>query len=142
MQQNKFDILGVSECPWTRSGRSKLQSGHTIIYSGHNTNHVSGVAIIMSKNAVKTLLEWEAISDRLIRARFNSQYCKITIIQCYAPRNDDEEDTKCEFYEQLQTTISNVPRHDVTVVMGDMNAKVGSDNTNIESAMGKHGSGY
>lgn len=40
MQQYDIDILGVSECRWTGSGRMKLNSGHTILYSGHQSNHI------------------------------------------------------------------------------------------------------
>ena len=81
-------------------------------------------------------MEWEPINERLIKARFNSKYCKLTIIQCYAPTNDSEDDMKEEWYDQLQAAVSKVPQHDVLLIMGDMNAKTGSDNTDRERAMG------
>jgi hypothetical protein len=49
--------------------------------------------------------------------------------------------SKDNFYELLSATLSNVPRGDIQILMGDLNAKVGSDNTNRESVMGKHGVG-
>ena len=64
-----------------------------------------------------------------------------TIIQCYAPINDSEEDNTDTFYEQLQTEIATAPRHDILIVIGDMNAKVGSENYGIDRAMGKYGCG-
>ena len=36
-------------------------------------------------------MEWELIDERLVRARFNSRYCELTIIVCYAQTNDDSE---------------------------------------------------
>ena len=33
------------------------------------------------------------------------------------------------------------PKHDVKIIMGDFNAKVGMDNSGHEDAMGKHGLG-
>ena len=86
-------------------------------------------------------MEWEPINERLIRARFNSKYCKLTSIQCYAPTNDSEDDVKEDWYEQLQAEVDKVPQHDMLLVMGDMNAKVGSDNTDRERAMGSQGCG-
>lgn len=77
----------------------------------------------MSKMKSKTLLEWEPISDRLIRARFNSKYSKLTILQCYSPTNEAKDDDKDLWYEELQAAICKVPVHDVLLVMGDMNAR-------------------
>ena len=84
-------------------------------------------------------MEWEPINERLIKARFNSKYCKLTIIQCYAPTNDSEHDMKEEWYDQLQAAVSKVPQHDGLLIMGDMNAKTGSDNIDREWAMGREG---
>ncbi|XP_035677191.1 uncharacterized protein LOC118416215 [Branchiostoma floridae] len=61
--------------------------------------------------------------------------------QCYAPTNDAEDDIKDEWYEQVQREISKTPQHDMLIIMGDLNAKVGSDNSGREDAMGRHGCG-
>ena len=53
-------------------------------------------------------------------ARFNSRFAKFTVIQVYAPTNDVEDDSKEEFYEQLQREVEAIPRHDVLIVMGDL----------------------
>ena len=50
-------------------------------------------------------------------------------------------EVKDEFYNQLQDTVSNCNRHDMIVVMGDLNAKVGNNNTNREEVMGRFGVG-
>ena len=139
MERYKLDILGISECRWTGSGKMTSQ-GHTVLYSGRN-EHTAGVAIIISKKNKKSLLEWNPIDDRIITARFNSKYTKITVIQCYAPTNPSPVEDKDRFYEVLQKTIDKVPKHDVLIVMGDLNAKVGADNTGCERIMGKHGPG-
>ena len=83
-------------------------------------------------------MEWEPISDRLIRARFSSNYCNLTILQCYAPTSEAEEDVKDDFYEQLQR-VSKIPQHDLLLITGGLNAKFGNDNTGREDAMGRHG---
>ena len=88
---------------------------------------------------MKTLSEWDPISDRLIRAGFNFKYCKLTILQCCAPTNEADDDVMDDFNEQLQTTLSKVPLRDMLLIMGDMNAKEGDNNTGCERVIGKHG---
>ena len=80
-------------------------------------------------------------SDRLIRARFDSKHCKLTILQYYAPTNVAEDEEKDDWYDHLQQAVSKVPQLDMLLIMGDLNAKVGEDNTEREEAMGKHGCG-
>ncbi|VDP87076.1 unnamed protein product [Schistosoma mattheei] len=63
----------------------------------------------------------------------------MNIIQCYAPTNDSNDDIKGQFYEQLQSVVEKCPRKDLTILMGDLNAKVGIDNTGGEDIMGRHG---
>ena len=136
MGNYKLDILGICECRWTGSGRmctkSKTGESYTIIYSGQQDTYHRGVALIMNKQSASTLMEWEPINERLIKARFNSKYCKLTIIQCYAPTYDSEDEMKENWYEQLKAEVAKVPQHDMLLVMGDMNAKIGSDNTDKE----------
>ena len=61
-----------------------------------------GVALIINKKVQEILMEWETVNHRILRARFYSKYTKITIIFCYSPTNEAEEEGKDGFYAQLQ----------------------------------------
>nr|KAG5705195.1 hypothetical protein BaRGS_011221 [Batillaria attramentaria] len=52
-----------------------------------------------------------------------------------------DEEEKENFYEQLQAVLDKAPKRDLKILMGDLNAKVGTDNTDRELIMGKHGTG-
>ena len=142
MVRYKVNILGVSEMRWTDSGMVTLASGQTIVYSGRSDGqHQEGVGIIMDKQTRKSLLSWEPIDARIIRARFFSTYAKITVIQCYAPTEQATEDEKDMFYHNLQSQIDKSPRHDIMIIMGDLNSKIGCDNSGYEYCMGKEAMG-
>ena len=82
-------------------------------------------------------MEWEPINERLIRARFNSNYAKTIVIPCYAPTNDAEDEVKDAYYNALQSQINKTPQDDVLLVIRNQNAKVGNDNSQYKRSMGK-----
>ena len=142
MRRYNLDILGISETRWTSSGKFKCISGETIIYSGRKDNqHHEGVAIILKKGIAYSLLEWKPVNSRILKIRLQGKHVNTTIIQCYSPTNDSDDEKKDEFYDQLQAEIEETPRHDIKILIGDFNAKVGSDNSSFEQTMGKEGCG-
>ena len=142
MNENKLHILGISECRWTGFGSQRTQGGETILFSGRNDNlHRQGVALILKRGVEKSLLEWKPINERLIRVRFFGKQVKMTIIQCYAPTNDADPEQKDIFYETLQAEVENTPSQELLIIMGGLNAMVGTVNTGSERVMGKHGYG-
>jgi exonuclease III len=133
----KLHLLGIRECRWTGCGKRITSTGETIAYSGRNDEKQYGrVAIIMNRHVTKAILEHASVNER---APFQAKQEKLTIIQCYAPTNEADNVEKTDLYLALQSEIEKVPKHDVTIVMGDLNAKVGNDNTGNERVMGKYG---
>ncbi|VDP05607.1 unnamed protein product [Schistosoma margrebowiei] len=146
MRRYNLAILEISETHWTQAGQKRLANGEMLLYSGHeeeNAPHTQGIALMLSKVARNALVEWESHGSRIIRASFKTKKEGITmnIIQCYAPTNDSNDDIKDQFYERLQSIIEKCPRKDFTILLGDLNAKVGIDNTESEDIMGRHGLG-
>ena len=76
---------------------------------------------------------------RITHARQVDRQINMTIIQCYAPTNDSDDIDKEDFYEQMQATFKGAHRRDILLGMGDLNAKVCSENENYERVMGKEG---
>lgn len=98
VRRYRLDILGVSESRWTGSGRNTTSTGETVLYSGRDDqHHREGVAIIMKKGVENTMMEWEPVNSRLMKIRLRGKQINTTIIQCYAPTNDSDENLKDEF---------------------------------------------
>ena len=142
MTRRGIDITGISETHWVGQGKVQLAGGHTIIYSGRDdNNHREGVGILMAKRATETLIDWTPISKRIIKARFYSQHIKLTLVHVYAPTEDADDQTKDDFYTRLQDVLDNRNMHDMLIVTGDMNAKVGYDRESYERVIGINGMG-
>ena len=73
----------------------------------------------------------------MISVRFQGKPFNITVIQVYAPNSNAEEAEKT--YENLQDLLELTPQNDVLFIIGDWNAKIGSQE--IPGLMGKFGLG-
>ena len=75
----------------------------------------------------------------MISVRFQGKTFNITVIQVYAPNSNTEEAEVEWFYEDLQDLLELTPKKDVLFMIGDWNAKVGSQET--PAVTGKFGLG-
>ena len=98
----KITVLGLCETRWTQSGQVRLNTGEIILYSGleeEDAHHTEGVEFMLSPEAQNALINWEVAGPRIIYASFKTkkENIKLNIIQCYAPTNDKDEETKEDF---------------------------------------------
>ena len=84
------------------------------------------VAIMVNKRVQNTVLGCNLKNDRMISVRFQGKPFNITVIQVYAPTKEAEVE---RFYEDLQDLLELTPKRDVLFIIGDWNAKVGSQET-------------
>ena len=90
---------------------------------------VGGVGMLIGPRALKTLNSIERIQPRMMAATFNGNP-KATIISCYSPTNVSEETELVTFYEELSSLVRSIPKHNLLVIGGDMNAQIGKNRNN------------
>ena len=78
-------------------------------------------------------------NERMISVRFQGKPFNIMVIQAYAPTSNAEEAEVEWFYEDLQGFLELTPIKDILFIIGDWNAKVGSQET--PGVTGKFGLG-
>ena len=65
----------------------------------------------------------------MISVLFQGKQFNITVIQAHAPTSNAEEADVEQFYEDLQDLLELTPKKDVLFIIGDWNAKLGSQET-------------
>ena len=138
MTRLKVDIMGVCEVRWTGAGTVDLDDGGCMIYSG-GTAHAHGVGVMLTETAARSLAGYYAVSERVLLVRLKGKPFDTCIIQVYAPTCDYAEDIVEEFYSDVMKAKEQCKPHEVTLVMGDLNAKLG--NERVEDIVGPFGLG-
>ena len=112
---------------------------HYIYYCGQESLRRNGVAITVNKRVQNAVLGCNLKNDRMISICFQDKPFNITAIQAYAPNsNTDEAETEW-FYEDIQDRLEITPPQNVLFIIGDWNAKVGTQET--PGVTGKFGLG-
>ena len=78
-------------------------------------------------------------NDRMISVCFQGKPFNITVIQVYAPTSNAEDAQVEWLYEDIQDLLELMPKKDVLFIIGDWNAKIGSQET--PGVTGKFGLG-
>jgi len=125
MARVNIDILGISELKWTGMGEFNSDND-CIYYCGQESLRRNGVALIINKRVQNAVLGCHLKNDRMISVHFHGKPFNITVIQVYAPTSNVEEAEVEWFYENLQDLLELTPQKVVLFIIGDWNAKIGS----------------
>lgn len=63
----------------------------------------------------------------------------LALYNAMPPAEYSEIESKIQFYQCLNETRKNITRRDIIIILGNMNAKVGTEGDGIEQIMGTHG---
>ena len=133
-----IDILGISELKWTEMGEFNSDD-HYIYYCGQESLRRNGGAITVNERVQNAVLGCNLKSDTMISIRIQGKPFNITVIQVYALTSNAEEAEVEWLYEDLQDLLEVTPKNDVLYIIGDWNAKTGSQET--PGVTGKFGLG-
>ena len=102
---------------------------HYIYYCGQESLRRNGITIMVNKRVQNAVLGCNLINDRMTSVHFQGKPFNITVIQVYAPTSNTEKAEVKWFCEDLQDLLELTPKKDVLFMIGDWNAKVGSQET-------------
>ena len=97
---------------------------------------IGGVGMLLGPQTLKSLNSKEKIQPRMMVATFNGNPSS-TIISCYSPTNVSEETDLIAFFDELSSLVRSIPKHNVLVIGGDMNAQI---DKNVNHKFSSHNS--
>ena len=124
MRRLNINILGISETRWSKSGHFMID-GFKIIYSGGD-KHERGVGLLMDSDISKCVLGYWTLSERVLLVKIRGHPFNLAIIVVYTPTAQSTEEEIDGFYEILEEAKSQCRTNEITIIIGDLNAKVGS----------------
>ena len=132
-------IAGLQEVRWIGSGESTVDN-FKLIWSGHENHQIQGVALAIHRRFANALTFWKPLGPRLIYARLKHSFGFLSLFVCYAPTEAADLESKDSFYQLLNCELRHVSRHDITMILGDFNATIGSNRPDpgLEHIVGPH----
>lgn len=129
MQRLKIKILGLSEVRWPGTGRHRTQNGVLYFSGGDDPKHQYGVGVLISSELERSVIDFITFGDRVILLKLLTSHRTMNIIQAYAPTCDKSDDMIEEFYSDLEKAMCLTKKGEITIVLGDFNAKIGKNAT-------------
>lgn len=139
MSRLNIDILGISEARWPGSGKLKTSKGHIYYSGGNDPKHQYGTAVLVTNDIDKAVTDFVPVCDRVMLLRIQTSYRFLNIIQVYAPTSDKSDVEIEEFYSNIEKVLSLTKKGEITLVVGDFNAKIGCGEEG--ECVGKYGLG-
>ena len=139
-----MDIAALSETRLAEEGQLKeAGAGYTFFWSGRaiEDRREAGVGFAVRNELVTKLSSLpRGINDRLMTLKLSLSGSKqATIISASTMTNPD--DIKEKFYEDLHSLVTSVPDSEKLIILGDFNARVGSDHQTWEGVISTNGIG-
>ncbi|KAL1446308.1 hypothetical protein WDU94_012325 [Cyamophila willieti] len=139
IKRMNVDIMGISEMRWPGAGVVEVDK-YRVYYSGTEDGmHYNGVGIIVSKEIDKCITNFVPVFERVMLIQISARPVNVNVIQIYAPTADKEDSEADELYSRITQIYEKLPKQDVNLVMGDFNAKLGSEQKT--ELIGSHGLG-
>nr|VZI41010.1 unnamed protein product [Spirometra erinaceieuropaei] len=137
----KVDIAALSEIRFSEQGQlEEVGAGYTFFWGGRPRaeRRDAGVAFAIRNDIVGRLpCLPQGINDRLMSLRLPLREGKFaTIVSAYAPTMTNHDAVRVKFYEDLHALLATVSKADKLIVLGDFNARVGTDHTAWRGVLG------
>lgn len=118
-------ITALQEIRWPEGGTLETPKG--ILFYSPARKGEFGVGFMVLKEIRAAVMNFQAVNERICVLRVKARRFNITFINLHAPTEEKDNDVKEEFYNEVERVYDACPKHDIKIVLGDLNAKIGKE---------------
>ena len=129
---------GTARTSLVRKGtlQNSLEGKNNILRKGRRWP--KGVAMYLTTAIPKCFIGYSPVNDRILTIRMLGQTKSIKLVHVYAPASAAEEEEVKEFYEKLQKEIDSTNTQNIFIILGDLEAMVGRNDSKKEQGIRGH----
>ena len=127
-------VAALQEDRWRGTGEREFRAvdptagtSFKYIYYNGGKKAENGVGFVVLGKEQRRIIRWWPVTDRICVFKMKGKFFNYSLINAYALTNDKPDDVKDEFYERLDKTYGECPKHNVKLVIGDANTQVGRE---------------
>jgi len=133
MLKTQLQITALQELRW-KGIRQINKTKYTLYYNCNPEKTGQLRTGFMVWNEIEmNILSFEPYNERLCKLWIKGKFNNLPIISVHAPTEEKTDEEKEKFHEDLQIVHNKIPKHDIVIILGNLNAKIGK-----EDVAGKH----
>ena len=141
MIRRRVSIAYVQETKWTGENVREIEdTGFKLYYSGKDRRR-NGVGLIVAKGLMENIMATIRKGDRIMLVKLVIGGNIVSVISTCTPHVGLDNQTKRDFWEQMDEILQEIPVGENLVIGGDFNGHVGIDKLGYERVHGGYGFG-
>ena len=142
LKRLNIDIAALQETRLADEGKIR-ESDYTFFWRGKpaEERRLYGVGFAVRNTLLPQIVEPTGGSERILRLSLHTSSGTANLLSIYAPTQMADSDIKDQFYDELESELSSIPRSEELFLLGDFNARVGSDREAWFDCLGPYGVG-